>query len=869
MRPFYLIVLCGLMSMAIVSCKSGSESSTFMHPKAGLTKQLAQYRAVSLKNIQYRLHLNIPDSADKPIIGKEYLHYILLDDSKPLVLDFRNAGKLVKSIELNGRKVTYHTKNGHIIISSKELSRGNQFLILNFNAGNEALNRNESYMYSLFVPALASTAFPCFDQPDLKAGFQLHLTVPGDWEAVSNGQLVRVITAKGKRDYYFGQTPPLSTYQFAFSAGKFQVMKADRGGQHFDMYYRESNKQIVERNSKDIFDLEIHALNWLKKYTGIPFPYDKFDFVAVPSFQFGGMEHPGAVYYKASELFLGKSATVNDSLRRANLISHETSHMWFGDMVTMQWFNDVWTKEVYAQFMADKMVQELFPKINFDQRFLLSHYPPAYSKDRSEGAEPVRQPLNNLVNASNMYIMAYDKAPIVMRQLEQIIGKKKFQEGLREYLNTYRFSNATWRDLITILNKYTDQDLRQWNKVWVEQPGRPTITVKTELNNDGTIKDLKISQKDPAGKNRVWPQELNVMLYYGHDNKVIPVYMNKPEVTVSKVNGWRKPDFILPNGKGKAYGLFKLDKQSMEFLTKDLPEIKEPDLRTVAWITLWDNFLEGSIPVQNMMDLTMRALPREDNDLNTQLVLGYVNRIYWQFMTSDKRKDQAPGLENLLWNQMHKVSSSSMKSSYFHTFQSVVITHKGLKELKNVWAKETKIDGLSFSEQDYTGMAAHLAITEYPGWKKILDRQETRIKDPDRKQEFEFVRPALSNKAEVRDSFFNSLKKESNRHHEPWVLRGLRYLNNPLRAPQSETYVLPSLKLLREIQATGDIFFPGRWIDASISGHNNVKAAQTVRTFLKKRPDYPHFLKDKILQAADPLFRAARIIESEKHSQPN
>ena len=174
----------------------------------------------------------------------------------------------------------------------------------------------------------------------------------------------------------------------------------------------------------------------------------------LPAFQFGGMEHAGAIFYNAPSLFLDKTATQNQHLSRASLIAHETAHMWFGDLVTMKWFDDVWLKEVFANFMAAKIVNPTFPDIDHELRFFLQHYPPAYDVDRTAGANPIRQTLDNLKDAGSLYgPIIYQKAPIVMRQLEQMLGPDELRDGLREYLARFAFSNATWTDLIEILDR--------------------------------------------------------------------------------------------------------------------------------------------------------------------------------------------------------------------------------------------------------------------------------------------------------------------------------------------------------------------------------------------------------------------------------
>ena len=220
----------------------------------------------------------------------------------------------------------------------------------------------------------------------------------------------------------------------------------------------------------------------------------------IPSFQFGGMEHPGAVFYNASGLLLDESATQTQLLGRASLISHETAHMWFGDLVTMKWFNDVWMKEVFANVMAAKIVNPSFPGVNHELRFLLSYYPSAYDVDRTEGANPIRQPLANLNEAGSLYgAIIYQKAPIVMRQLELLMGAESFRDGLRDYLKAHAFGNATWSDLITVLDARTDADLVAWSRAWVDERGRPRDH-RAAARRRPPARRLRFETIDPLGR---------------------------------------------------------------------------------------------------------------------------------------------------------------------------------------------------------------------------------------------------------------------------------------------------------------------------------------------------------------------------------
>jgi len=205
-----------------------------------------------------------------------------------------------------------------------------------------------------------------------------------------------------------------------------------------------------------------------------------------------------------------------------------------------------------------------------------------------------------------------------------------------------------------------------------------------------------------------------------------------------------------------------------------------------------------------------------------------------------------------------RAQTSSRKAAWFASFRDIVLTPDGLAWLERVWRREEKIEGLTFAETDEINMAMDLAVREVPGWRQILAAQHDRIANPDRKARFEFVMPALSADAATREQSFARFRDLANRRHEPWVLESLDYLNHPLREVEARRFVLPSLELLPEIQRTGDIFFPARWMDAALSGHRSPDAAATVRSFLARQPGLPERLRWIVLTAADDLFRATR-----------
>jgi aminopeptidase N len=838
-------------------------------PAPGVALDLATRRAAAIFDLRYDLSLTIPKTLAEPITGTTRITLELRDNTGPLVIDFDTSADHVKSVKANDAAANYRYFDGHIIVPNTALKTGRNAITIDFVAGNDPLNRSADFLYALFVPARARQAIPVFDQPDLKARWTLQLTYPAEWKTVSNGAEVggtvsgSTSTEGGNKNAEssatarFAETEPLSTYLFSFVVGDFKVETATRNGRTFRMFHRETDAAKVARNKDAIFDLHARAIEYMEKYTGIPYAFGKFDFVLIPAFQFGGMEHAGKILYNASGLLLDESATQNQFLGRASVISHETAHMWFGDLVTMRWFNDVWMKEVFANFMAAKIVNPSFPKVNHELRFLLAHYPAAYEVDRTPGANPIRQQLANLSEAGSLYgAIIYQKAPVVMRHLEALLGEESFRDGLREYLDAHKFGNATWNDLITVLDKRTPQDLKAWSEVWVEQPGRPVVTTTLSVAN-GHITQLAFAQRDTWKRGTRWPQQFRIVLGYPDGAKTLNTSIDGDRVYLKEAVGMPAPLYVLPNGEGWAYGGFELDPISLAYLSKSLPAIADPLTRGSAWVTLWDALLDGTLAPEAFMDLTAAALPKESDEQLTARVLGYAGDAWWHFLPQEARLKRAPGFEKLLRTGLARATTASQKAAWFNTIRTVALTPPTVAWLRQVWAKTDQVPGLPLAEADYSTLALELAVREVNGWKVVLNTQLARIENPDRKGRFAFVMPALSADPAEREAWFKSLADVKNRRREPWVLEGLTYLHHPLRARASAGYVAPSLDMLWEIQKTGDIFFPKRWLDATLGGYNSAEAAGIVRQFLAALPrGYPPRLKEITLQSADELFRA-------------
>lgn len=837
-----------------------SSVKSFTDPgiETGVSRKLATYRKSVISKINYKLEFDIPKEKANKIEASEVLTFQLKANKYPLQLDFREDANKLKTLRVNGQEVPILHKDEHLIIDSKYLKIGGNTINITFIAGEGALNRNADYLYTLFVPDRARTVFPCFDQPDLKATYTLSLKLPADWKAITNGALKDSTLTANTKHYNFNTSDTLSTYLFAFAAGKFDVAFGNTGKMKAEFLYRETDTSRINPSMKEIFNIHTSALDYLENWTGISYPFQKFGFVAIPDFQFGGMEHAGAIQYKAASLFMDGSATKDMLNSRSNLISHETAHMWFGDLVTMNWFTDVWMKEVFANFMADKSTAGNTGREVFDLKFLVDHYPLAYGVDRTAGTNPIRQNLDNLKDAGTMYgNIIYHKAPIMMRQLERLMGEEKFQQGVREYLKKFANGNASWPDLINILDHYADADLQKWNKVWVDETGRPVLNYQLEKKGN-KISKFTISQLPEYGSKRIWPQLFEVKFFYPGYSKELTVNLDQAQVALNAAEGMDVPLFILFNSSAQGYGVMPVDPA----MSEQLYTIEKPLERASAYINLYENMLNGrSVKPKELLQLFVGGLTLEKEELNLKLISGYISNIYWEFISAADRTEVAAGLEHALWSAMESQSLTNNKKLLFKAYQDVYISPSGRNRIYDIWKTQKVPAGIKLTEEDYISMAFSLVLRDDKD-PAIFNTQLSRINNADRRIRFEFIMPAVASSVTTRDAFFKSLELKSNRGKEANVGTALYYLHHPLRQSTSEKYLTKSLELLTEIQTTGDIFFPQNWLQSTFGNYQSVSAANVVREFLKKNPNYNPKLKAKILQTTDNLFRAEKLLST-------
>ena len=793
---------------------------------AGVSSELAEWRKATIHNVEYDLMFDLVENSGVATIS------FTLDAPQDVVIDFRNT-ELVADIFVPGEGVPVESAlhNEHIIIPDFETKAGANRVSVIFKLDNQSLNRREDFLYTLLVPDRARTLFPCFDQPDMKAIYRLKLTVPQCWVAVSNTAVESVEEYETTKTIKFAPTEPLSTYLFSFVAGEFEQRTYDDGTHRFTAYYRESDpKRLAQLPT--IFEQVASSLEWLEEFTGIDYPFAKYDFVILPGFQYGGMEHTGATLYNDSQMFLGENPTLDEELRRIQLIAHETAHMWFGDYVTMEWFNDVWTKEIFANYFAARMTEPLFPKVNHRLNRLKTYTHAAYNEDRTAGNTSIRQELDNLNNAGLIYgQIIYNKAPIVMDKIVELMGEEAFRAGIQEYLRTYAYGNATWRDLVAILDKHSKEDITTFSEAWVEKARMPFIHLVYRKGR------YTIYDEYPQ-----WAQRFNCYVVNKDGSAEVVEVEIKP-----RDKGYtfpRNAKIVIPNCDGRGYGLFGLSLETVDWMMNNIGEV-EDDLMRQSMVTMlnevyeWRN-IETECSVYAWLDFLIDYIPREKNYLIASTLNGYLTKPMLEVGTAED--------EARLWEIATTCDNPALSRRLKMTLAHVMRSEEVCAKVYNMWSAESD---KMLNESDYMTLAYELAVRYPERYNEIYTTQLERITNPDRRSQFEYIMRGTHPDSEVRDALFESLMEPANRRIEPWTATLLGYLNHHLRQEEAVKYIYRGLEEMQEVQRTGDIFFPRNWAGALLGGHTSDEAKAEVQRFLNDHPDYPRLLRNKILQAAD------------------
>lgn len=353
----------------------------------------------------------------------------------------------------------------------------------------------------------------------------------------------------------------------------------------------------------------------------------------------------------------------------------------------------------------------------------------------------------------------------------------------------------------------------------------------------------------------IWPQIFEISLVYPDTIQRIPLQFTGNMVKVTEAVGRSKPLAILYNSDGIGYGVFPIHPEAF----KIMGSIKDEIARGSVYIHAYENALNGAIEPLELLRFYENRLYLEENELLSNLLSGYLKRLFWKYLTEEERRLEQSKITDNLWSQLQKDLSPDKKKTLFSTFQSLAYKGASMQQLYDIWSKKVVLSNLRLNKDDFTEMALDLALYQHPKSEEILQTAKKALDNPDKLERFNFLLPSVSKDASVKSNFMESLKLEKNRSKEAWTASALSNINHPLHATFALQHLRSSLDLLDEIQKTGDIFFPKRWLNSTIGNHTSNEAYEIMQEFLKENPELNPSLKNKLWQAADDLRRVQHL----------
>jgi len=841
----------------------------------GVSLDLARWRARHYGNIRYALDITLRPGADR-LEGSADIR-VTLKALQDLVLDWRapEPREAIRAVSANGRPVpAARFASDHLVIPSEALRQGENRITLHFRfpvavsgtAVTRFIDREDAseYLHTLFVPSEASTVFPCFDQPDLKARFTLAVTAPAAWRVVSNAPIQALARKGAQTRHRFARTEPISTYQFAFAAGPFAQLTEPAGKSEgppapVKLYVRQSKLEQAKRETPELLQLNREAIGWFSAYFGRRFPFAKYDLVLVPELAYGGMEHAGASFLREASVLFPFEPSANDRLRRAQLVLHETSHQWFGNLVTMRWFDDLWLKEGFANFMAAKataaLLRERLPDIDPWIAFGALKLG-AYRTDATRGTTPIWRELANLSSAKSAYgNIVYAKAPGVLRQAEHYVGEQAFRQAVRDFLRRYAYGAAEWSDLVGALERASGLELQGWADSWVKRRGMARVRADPVKDAEGRVQEIVLTQQSVLGEPGLWPMRLQLIALAQGRATVYSASLNGAQTRLP-TPGLGRADLIYPNHGDYGYGQFLLDPASLEHALRH-PEALPDDLaRSLVLDSVWESVREAELDPARYIELALAWLPRERDDVSASVMLSRLRVAYLRYLDPRRREALAPRIEAFVMAHMHGAATASRRIAYWRALLDVARTPAGLGMLKDLFAGRSAIAGVPLSSRDRFHIVQALLAAGDTEAGALLEAQARGDMSNEGKR-YAFAAAAARPGAEQKREYFERFLADA-ALPESWIEEALAPLNDPDHEAFTLPLIAPALEALPGLKRTRKIFFVNDWLAAFLGGQSSPQALQRVQRYLERETLEPD-LRLKVLEAVDPLERVVKV----------
>jgi aminopeptidase N len=690
-------------------------------PGENLSRDEAQERAALLSVDGYEVSLDlrsaVGDSGDEPRTFRSVttIRFRCADPGATSFADL--VAPSVTAVSLNGRDLDPSEVFDGTRIALEDLDADNELVVdaqCAYSRTGEGMHRfvdpedGEVYLYTQYEPADSRRVFANFEQPDLKAPFRFEVRAPEGWTVWSNG-------AGDRHDgvWRFAETKPISTYITAVVAGPYH-------------YVTDSYERVLEDGTKleiplgamcrkglaphfdadDVFLVTKQGLDFFHDHFDYPYPFGKYDQAFVPEYNLGAMENPGLVTFREEFIFRGR-VTQAAYERRANVVLHEMAHMWFGDLVTMVWWDDLWLKESFADFMGSFSLVEATRFTNGWITFANNRKAWAYRADQLPSTHPVTADIRDLEDAKlNFDGITYAKGASVLKQLVAYVGRDAFLEGARRYFKRNAYGNTRLGDLLSVLEETSGRDMGAWSRAWLQTAGVNSLTPQVLLDGEGRVSELAIVQEAPEAHPELRPHRVAIGLYRRAAGGALERYalaetdVDGPRTVVGELAGAEAPELVLVNDDDLTYCKIRFDAGSLDTLRAHLGDISDPLARALCWSALWNLTRDALLPARDFVDLVLRFAGRESDIGVLQMLHAWANSALTYYAAPEWRAEGGRLLAEGALKELRLAEPGSQHQLTWARFLAAVATGAAdFQLLQGLLEGTARIDGLEVDQE--------------------------------------------------------------------------------------------------------------------------------------------------------------------------
>lgn len=644
-------------------------------PGENLTRDEATTRSTLLQVESYLIDIDLRDVTTSPTFRTTTEVTFQASAGAETFIDI--IAEAVHMVSLNGTALDPEKVFADSRISLANLDEWNTLVIVSdhrYTNSGEGLHRfvdpvdGEVYLYTQFEVPDSRRVFPVFEQPDLKATFQFTIHAPATWQVVSNQPSPTPDVEGSSATWVFSPTPRISSYITALVAGPYTVVRDELTSSSgatipLGVYARASLSEFLDADY--IFDITKRGFAYFEEKFGVAYPFEKYDQLFVPEFNAGAMENAGAVTFTETYVFRSQ---VSDAVRERRVVTilHELAHMWFGDLVTMRWWNDLWLNESFAEWASTIATAEATEWTHAWTTFHAMEKSWAYRQDQLPSTHPIVANIRDIEDVQvNFDGITYAKGGSVLKQLVAWVGEEAFFTGVHNYFVKHQWGNAVLADLLTELEATSGRELGAWSSVWLETAGVNTMIPALEFDDQGVITRAELRQSAPAEWPTLRPHRLAIGLYNADADGVtrrdhrIELDADGATTTISELVGMTRPDLILINDDDLAYTKIRLDPQSQAFAIKNLSAIEDPLARALVWGSMWDATRDAETPPQDFIDLVLGNIGRETESTTVRTALGQLALVVRNFVAPSRRASALADAGDAIWSLAESAEAGS------------------------------------------------------------------------------------------------------------------------------------------------------------------------------------------------------------------